>query len=281
MNHTIGPITTTPVPMQGYDDCVVGSEWVTTRLHTISEALRHQGRADPRSATFLEGTSYFRRRRPYSVRRAQTPALDWFSLSLRAEPGQPVTTVTGLESAGSEYAQPIYEVSIAFSIAALKAKARGDLTRPLILYGIGRSGEKTDLRTGQWVLQFLSSLQRTWDDLRPESVTLVKVGDQLNIAGFLEEVYGLAVHDLQSATDRVFDKIDRLLCDASEDVCDEILARVDVTRLPTALLRSFLTITAPAKGKLPSRRSFFAKAYGEMERQRGPEMAQRLLGRLA
>ena len=236
MNHTIGPITATPVPMQGYDDCVVGSEWVTTRLHTISKALRHQGRADPRSATFLEGTSYFRRRRPYSVRRRNTPALDWFSLSLRAEPGQPVTTVTGLESAGSEYAQPIYEVSIAFSIAALKAKARGDLTRPLILYGIGRSGEKTDLRTGQWVLQFLSSLQRTWDDLRPESVTLVKVGDQLNIAGFLEEVYGLAVHDLQSATDRVFDKIDRLLCDASEDVCDEILARVDVTRLPTALL---------------------------------------------
>jgi hypothetical protein len=281
MNDTLVPITTTPVPMQGYDDRVVGSEWVTTRLHTISEALRHQGRADPRIVTVREGTSNLRRQRPYSVRRAQTPALDWFSLPLRAEPGQPVTTMTGLESVGCEFARPFYEVFVSFLIAALKAKARGDLTRPLILSGMGRSGEKTDLRIGQWVLQFRTTLQRALDDFRSEPVTPRKVEHELSVAGFLEEVYGLAVHDLQSATDRVFDKIDRLLCDGREDVCDEILARVDVTRLPTALLRSFLTITAPAKGRLPSRRSLFAKAYGEMVRQRGPEMAQRLLDRLA
>jgi hypothetical protein len=105
---------------------------------------------------------------------------------------------------------------------------------------------------------------------------------RVNIRDFLEDVYGLAARgDLQSATDRVFDTIDRLLCDGSDDICDEILSRVDVPRLPTGVIRSFLTITAPAKERLPSRPSFFAKAQREVTRLRGADMAQRLLGKLA
>jgi hypothetical protein len=103
----------------------------------------------------------------------------------------------------------------------------------------------------------------------------------LDVRTFLEEVYDLGQRDLQAATDKVFDTIDRLLCEGREGLCDEILASVEVGRLPSALLRSFLTITAPAKERLPSRPSFFAMAYPEVERQRGPEMAKRLLGPLA
>lgn len=103
----------------------------------------------------------------------------------------------------------------------------------------------------------------------------------LDIPAFLENVYTLAPHDLQTATDRVFDTIDRLLCNDRADVCNNILSCVDVTRLPSAILRSFLTITAPAKDKLSARPAFFAKALAEVTRQRGADMAQRLLGRLA
>ncbi len=104
---------------------------------------------------------------------------------------------------------------------------------------------------------------------------------EFDVRAFLGDVYDLGQRDLQVATDKVFDVIDRLLCDGREEVCDEILASVEIAKLPSALLRSLLTITAPAKERLRSRSSFFAEAYGEVERQRGPDMAKRLLGRLA
>jgi hypothetical protein len=46
-------------------------------------------------------------------------------------------------------------------------------------------------------------------------------------------------------------------------------------------MRSFLTTTAPAKAHLPSRRLLYEKVRQEMTRQKGPEMTQRLIGRLA
>src|SRR5258707_15637905 len=84
-----------------------------------------------------------------------------------------------------------------------------------------------------------------------------KDSEALRINEFLEEVYHLAAGDLQSATDTIFETIDRLLLDGAFTVCNEILRCVDVRRLPTALMRSFLTITAAAKDKLPARSAFY------------------------
>jgi hypothetical protein len=106
--------------------------------------------------------------------------------------------------------------------------------------------------------------------------------DAPDIDDFLEEVYTLAgVDDLQAATDRIFDTMDRLLLRGAFTACNEILRRVDLHRLPTALMRSFLTITAAAKDRLPARKLFYKAVLAEMTRLKGDEKANRLLGQLA
>jgi hypothetical protein len=103
----------------------------------------------------------------------------------------------------------------------------------------------------------------------------------LDVTRFLENVYQFAGKgDLQTATDLIYGTIDRLLCEGDQyDVCNEILRRIDITRLgSTALLRSVLVMTAPAKDKLIWFLPFFAKALSETIRVRGEAQAQRLLG---
>jgi hypothetical protein len=107
-------------------------------------------------------------------------------------------------------------------------------------------------------------------------------GQEGSIEDFLAEVYRLAgLNDIEGATDRIFDHIDRLLSDNQFIVCDEILRRVDVERLPTALMRSFLTITAAAKDKLPWRKSLYQKIERKMVQLKGEEKAKKIIGRLA
>ncbi len=123
-----------------------------------------------------------------------------------------------------------------------------------------------------------------WND-SPNSIHQIPTLEELQAwtaDAFLEEVYTLArANDLEGATDLIFDRIDRLLCDGAFQVCDAILSRVNVKLLPTALMRSFLTITGPAKAKLPARKALFAAVHQEMVRLRGEEKAKRLLDRLA
>jgi hypothetical protein len=102
------------------------------------------------------------------------------------------------------------------------------------------------------------------------------------IEDFLEEVYGLArLKDYEGATDKIFDGIDRLLCDGAFFVCDEILRRLDVEKLPTPLMRSFLTITAAAKSKLSSRKALFQRIERKMMLSVGEEKTRRIVGKLA
>lgn len=102
------------------------------------------------------------------------------------------------------------------------------------------------------------------------------------IEEFLEEVYRLAkFRNVESATDRVFDFIDKLLCDDEFVICDEILKRVDVDKLPTTLMRSFLTITHAAKGKLPARQALYRKIDRKMAELKGANKAGRIIGSLA
>ena len=99
---------------------------------------------------------------------------------------------------------------------------------------------------------------------------------------FLEQVYRLdSSNNLQAATDKVFDYIDRLLSLGIFDVCNEILKRAQVERLSTALMRSLLTITFAAKRHLRDREDFFERVEKEMTIKRGPDVTNRLLGRLA
>jgi hypothetical protein len=98
---------------------------------------------------------------------------------------------------------------------------------------------------------------------------------------FLEEVYALArANRIDAAADRVFDHIDRLLCDGDFAAVDAIVARVDVARLPTSLMRSFLTITAAAKTHLPSRPGLYDTIKDEMTRLRGADATKRIIGNL-
>jgi hypothetical protein len=98
----------------------------------------------------------------------------------------------------------------------------------------------------------------------------------------LEEVYSLAKHnDLDTATDRIFDFIDRLLSDGSFPVCDELLRRIEVDHLPPALMRSFLAITVAAKDRLPSWKELYRNIEQKMVELKGPAKTQRLIGQLA
>jgi len=147
------------------------------------------------------------------------------------------------------------------------------------------SDASTDRPTVQfWSDPFERVIEARWDEFadtaRKPARSEAREGQ---IEDFLEEVYRLGdLNDLQGATDRVFKYIDDLLLAGAFPVCNEILERADVKRLSTALMRSFLTITAAAKEKLPARVAFYRDAFAEMVRLKGDaDKARRLLGRLA
>jgi hypothetical protein len=99
---------------------------------------------------------------------------------------------------------------------------------------------------------------------------------------FLEGVYRLdALDETQLATFKVFDHVERLLHEGAFDVCNTLIERIDVTRLSSSLMRSFLTITLAAKDSLPSRTKLLGRIESEMTRIRGSEITRRLLSRLA
>ena len=102
------------------------------------------------------------------------------------------------------------------------------------------------------------------------------------IPGFLNEVYSLSqIGDTDTAGFKVYDFLDRVLIDGFFAVCNEILSVVDINKLDTKLMDSFLTITAPAKTKLPSRVVLYKKIESKMTALRGPEKTRRILGSLA
>jgi len=99
---------------------------------------------------------------------------------------------------------------------------------------------------------------------------------------FLEEVYRLAAtNDIEGTTDYIFDQIDKLLCNGDFAVCDGILKNLDVERIPTTIMRSFLTITATAKTNLPSRGVLYQNIEHKMTVLKGEEKTRRIIGSLA
>ena len=166
MNDTLATITTTPVPMAGYDDSVVGDEWVTSHFRSVSEALCPKGSPEPRCVIVRQATAYFNHRLFYDAVRPQATVIDSGTLPLHPEPGQPVTTVTGLESARCAFEEAVRRSFLSFFVAALKARATGDMTRPIILHWAGHGGGRTDLSTGRWVIQLRDRLSGYWTNCR-------------------------------------------------------------------------------------------------------------------
>lgn len=102
------------------------------------------------------------------------------------------------------------------------------------------------------------------------------------IEKYLEEIYELAAEGfIEEATDLIFDGIDDLLCESSFLTVDEILQKVEVSKLPTTLMRSFLTITVAAKDLLPSRPKLYIEIWNKMEGIKGREKTQQILGGLS
>jgi hypothetical protein len=270
-------VATTAVPMQGYEEALLGAEVSSTRLHELSHALQARGRSAPVAICLRDSTRVGTcGGRSWSVKEA-LPPIQCFILESGWDSAPEPEDDRPFECEGYGYLDAVRSAYLSFVLAAIKACAKGESTGLIVLRGQAGLGGKIDLRWKTWI----SQCQGEWGLASEQDCAPTLSRSGLDVQAFLEEVYDLGTRDLQTATDRVFDTIDRLLCDGREEVCDQILARVEVARLPTALLRSFLTITAPAKGRLPSRPAFYARAYSELERQRGPDMAKRLLGRLA
>lgn len=113
-----------------------------------------------------------------------------------------------------------------------------------------------------------------------DNTALLKVKN-FEIQCFLEEVYQLDKDgNKQDAGDKVFGFIDNLLSEGLFDTCNEILARVDISKLSTSIMRAFLEITYAARDKLAVRSTLYHKIMKEMIAKRGEQMARRLLGRL-
>jgi hypothetical protein len=103
-----------------------------------------------------------------------------------------------------------------------------------------------------------------------------------HVPNFLSEVYSLSqVRDTDTAGFKIYDFLDRLLIDGFFAVCDDVLSKVDVDRLDTRLMDSFLTITYPAKSKLPSRAALYKKIETKMIALRGEMKTRKIIGPLA
>jgi hypothetical protein len=187
------------------------------------------------------------------------------------------------------------------STAPLRKRASEERSRfVVLLVDVASSGAFPERQEMAWwkasgasldrpLVQFRSDpfervLEARWDDFAATTKKPARSeATEGQIEEFLEEVYRLGdLNDLQGATDKLFKYVDDLLLAGAFPVCNEVLKRVDAKRLPAALMRSFLTITAAAKEKLPARGAFYRDAFSEMVRLKGDaDKARRLLGRLA
>jgi len=103
-----------------------------------------------------------------------------------------------------------------------------------------------------------------------------------HIDTFLKEVYSLSqTGNTDTAGFKIFDFLDRVLLDGFFAVCDDILKTVDIEKLDTKLMRSFLSITAPAKKNLPARAALYKKIEKKLTELRGEVKTRKIIGTLA
>ena len=99
---------------------------------------------------------------------------------------------------------------------------------------------------------------------------------------FLETLYArVAAGEVSTAMDSVIDHIDRLLNDEMYTVCDHLLWKVELKRLPSSIRRAFLMMTRPAKDRLPARRSVYHESLRLLADEKGADRASQMLKALA
>lgn len=104
--------------------------------------------------------------------------------------------------------------------------------------------------------------------------------DVYRLYNFLDKVYELAAAgEEEDAGDEIFDVIDRLCHAEWWDLIDRILEEVDVCRLTTSLMCSFLAITSCVHTHLKSRSDYYDRVYIRMTELKGAEYTERVLGR--
>lgn len=89
------------------------------------------------------------------------------------------------------------------------------------------------------------------------------------VPGFLSGIYDVSRQSDRKAIDVTFKYVNTLLIEGRFDVCDEILLQLDLRKLSPALMIAFLTITAPAKDKLPNRPLFYSRVWQALQAKKG------------
>jgi hypothetical protein len=102
MSGRIGTVVTTPVPVYGFGESVLGIDRCTTSLNRITQAIQASCKVTTENTPFAVVT-YRKRRGHYYVRRAQASAIEYLTFPLRSEPGRPTTTVDTQQSGKPDY----------------------------------------------------------------------------------------------------------------------------------------------------------------------------------
>jgi len=99
----------------------------------------------------------------------------------------------------------------------------------------------------------------------------------LPIPEWVERVYALSAEgQIDGAIDLVLDELDELLYARNAACCDEILAAVDVDRLPIEVMLAFLMETHRARHAMPRRVAFFARVERRLT-ELAPDRVERIL----
>ena len=99
------------------------------------------------------------------------------------------------------------------------------------------------------------------------------------VVAFLKRLYEATRRDEHKAVDEVFEFMDDHLLAGQLTVCEQVFEQADPYELASSGVVSLLMVTQRAKGKIPSRAAFIARAEEAIARKEGLAEAKALLGK--
>jgi len=98
------------------------------------------------------------------------------------------------------------------------------------------------------------------------------------VSSFLLTLYDLIKRGkTKTAIDVIMRFFDRAMIKKNMQQCDEALRRLDPNRLNASMMLAVLCITEGLAEECPGRNSFYDRAMAALGKQRGQEIAKRLL----
>jgi hypothetical protein len=150
---------------------------------------------------------------------------------------------------------------------------------PIALTGLTISGPTYD--AGAYLTELSPDTIIVWTDNATSSLTEEDIRETESDE-FLETIYvQVSSRRVSGAIYAVIDHLDRLMNDGLFGVCNRLLAKVELERLPSNVRRAFLMVTKPAKEKLSMRPVFYNEALRLLSAERGEETARKMLKTLA